>query len=172
VSVRPARPGDALEIERVRAASWQAVYGSVLPRKTFDNWDYDKFVARREQSIRSTNPYAVVDSPIRADQLAGFINFGPSRDEDLDGWAEVFAFYARPDHWSMGVGRRLMTHALDRLAADGYTQVALWVLQDNPRGRNFYAKAGFVADGTLKDAQLPGGIALPELRLRRAIAAG
>jgi hypothetical protein len=34
--------------------------------------------------------------------------------------------------------------------------VALWVLRDNVRARRFYERAGFIADGTEKAADLVG----------------
>jgi GNAT superfamily N-acetyltransferase len=47
-----------------------------------------------------------------------------------------------------GLGRQLMTATLANLAAAGYREAALWVLQDNARARPFYSQAGWAADGT------------------------
>ena len=40
-----------------------------------------------------------------------------------------------------------MTATLANLAAAGYREAALWVLQDNARARPFYSQAGWAADG-------------------------
>jgi GNAT superfamily N-acetyltransferase len=60
---------------------------------------------------------------------------------------ELYALYLLPAWWSAGVGRALMTSALDALRGDRYRRVVLWVLADNARGRRFYERAGFTLDG-------------------------
>jgi GNAT superfamily N-acetyltransferase len=60
---------------------------------------------------------------------------------------ELYALYLLPAWWSAGVGRALMTSALDALRGDRYRRVVLWVLADNARGRRFYGRAGFTLDG-------------------------
>ncbi len=90
--------------------------------------------------------------------------FGAARDDDLPGGtSEVYAIYVHPDAWSTGAGRALMTEALVQL---GDVAVVLWVLEDNHRARRFYERAGFVADGSRKHAEMPGG-PIPEVRYRR-----
>jgi GNAT superfamily N-acetyltransferase len=60
---------------------------------------------------------------------------------------ELYALYLLPAWWSAGVGRALMTSALDSLRGDRYRRVILWVLADNARARRFYERAGFTLDG-------------------------
>jgi GNAT superfamily N-acetyltransferase len=60
---------------------------------------------------------------------------------------ELYALYLLPAWWSAGVGRALMTSALDSLRGDRYRRVVLWVLADNARARRFYERAGFTLDG-------------------------
>lgn len=52
----------------------------------------------------------------------------------------------------MGTGAgRLMTTALDRLRAAGFTDGTPWVLDSNDRGRRMYECAGVAPDGATKD---------------------
>jgi hypothetical protein len=56
-------------------------------------------------------------------------------------------------------------HLDDGLAALGYAEATLWVLDSNDRARQFYAKAGWAEDGiTRVDDSL--GITLDEVRYR------
>ena len=48
----------------------------------------------------------------------------------------------------------------------GFREGVLWVLEDNPRGRDFYERQGWHADGGRKVEDL-GGVELTELRYRR-----
>jgi ribosomal protein S18 acetylase RimI-like enzyme len=61
-----------------------------------------------------------------------------------------------------------MASALDRLAAAGYEQATLWVLDTNARARRFYEAAGFRADGAEKPDDR-GTFTLREVRYRRPL---
>ena len=81
--------------------------------------------------------------------------------------AELYALYVHPDWWSTGTGRALMDRSLARVAAAGYTSIALWVLQDNARARRFYGRAGFAADGARHVLDDLGGVT--EIRYQRPL---
>jgi len=79
------------------------------------------------------------------------------------------AFYVLPSHWSRGVGRSLWLACLSALVESGFSQVTLWVMQNNLRGIRFYESAGFAAEsGYMEEFEL-GGILLKELRFVRHI---
>lgn len=161
--VRAATPADAGAIGELRLASWRATYARLLPPDVWDDTDLERFTARTAQRLADRTALALVaehDGEVRA-----FAFYGPCRDDDLPGAGEVYAIYAHPDHWSTGLGRALLPAAVE---AVGARPVVLWVLEDNPRARRFYELAGFVTDGARKQADMPGGVQLPEIRYRLA----
>jgi RimJ/RimL family protein N-acetyltransferase len=81
---------------------------------------------------------------------------------------EIRAIYLVPAAWGRGHGRDLMTAALADLAAAGYAEATLWVLDRNNRARRFYEAAGFRADGSVKEYN-GIGFTLPEVRYRRQL---
>ena len=83
------------------------------------------------------------------DELEGFASYGPSRNEDAERiWVgEISTIYVLAAAWGQGLGRRLMAGAVERLAAAGYAQATLWVLDTNARARRFYAAAGWSRTG-------------------------
>ena len=91
---------------------------------------------------------------------------GASRDEDEIG--ELYAIYVDPDAWSTGAGRALMASAEKRLAAE-WDAALLWVLEENPRARVFYERAGWAPDGVRK-AEERFGVRAPEVRYRKDFA--
>ncbi len=104
----------------------------------------------------------------RADgELVGFARVGPTRDDDLapQGLWELYAIYLAPSAWGLGGGSQLLRATLASVP-DGVPATALWVLAGNGRGRRFYERHGYVADGSAKTIDL-GGAALDEVRYRR-----
>ena len=66
------------------------------------------------------------------------------------------AIYVDPKHWRRGVGQRLWDEVEDQLRRSGFSDVTLWVLQDNAGALAFYRSNGFVVDGTEKTVELGG----------------
>jgi ribosomal protein S18 acetylase RimI-like enzyme len=161
--VRPADTDDAAAIVAVRLASWRATYGPHLPAHAWGEFDPAARTARLAQSIGAGSTRVLVAS--REDAIAGYTFSGAARDDDLpDGTGEIYAIYVHPSSWSTGTGRALVTATLTEL---GQLPVVLWVLEVNARAQRFYERAGFVPDGAVKPAEMPGGVSLPELRYRR-----
>ncbi|OPG08397.1 GNAT family N-acetyltransferase [Microbispora sp. GKU 823] len=81
---------------------------------------------------------------------------------------EISAIYLSAEVWGAGVGRRLMAAALDSLAAAGYEQATLWVVDGNMRARRFYERGGWRPDGAVQRDE-SDGFPLTEVRYRRAL---
>ena len=159
-TIRAATADDAPAIGEVRDASWRAAYEHLVPAGVLDDVDTARWVEYLSERLRTGSLSALVAE--RDGAVRGYAFYGPCRDDDLSGWGEVYAIYAHPDEWSTGMGRALITAAVEKLRP----QVVLWVLEANQRARRFYELAGFVADGTTKLADMPGGTQLPEVRYR------
>ena len=97
---------------------------------------------------------------------AGFISFGPSRDKDGNGKAEIYAIYILPEFWNQGIGRELLEEAERRVADNNFTAITLWVLEKNVLARRFYDSRGFHLDEGQK-AETIGGLKLTELRYEK-----
>jgi len=174
MTVRPATLEDAEHLAFVHVRSWQAAYEGLLPQDYLDQLD----VARRTEGWRrwleNTDPPGtlVADSAGAqgAGRIVGFAGLAPARDSDADParTGEVWAIYLLPQAWGKGVGRELMTEALERLASQGYQDATLWVLRENARARRFYEAAGFTADGAEKLDDIAGS-PVTEVRYRRSL---
>jgi GNAT superfamily N-acetyltransferase len=80
--------------------------------------------------------------------VLGFATTGPARDDDREGWGELYAMYVDPDSWGTGVGRALMAGARQRLVTIGFSDAVLWALAGNDRALRFYRADGWQPDGT------------------------
>lgn len=101
--------------------------------------------------------------------LLGFASYSPSRDSDADPGrvGEIGAIYLLPSAWGKGIGRRLIDATLACLAAAGFVQVTLWVLDSNVRARRFYEAGGWSADGGQKLDE-SRGFPITQVRYRRS----
>lgn len=161
MQIRPASPDDAPAIETIRVRGWRTAYRHVFPAADLDALpiDPERWRARIEVPPPGWTTIVCEDGG----EVVGFASTGPSRDEDELG--EVYAIYVDPDAWSTGAGRELMAAAETALAAD-FEAALLWVLDDNPRARNFYERAGWAPDGVRK-AEERFGVRATEVRYRK-----
>ena len=162
--VRPASPHDAVAIESIRVRGWQTAYRHVFPPADLDALPVDPERWRARIAVPPLGWTTIVCEDDGS--VVGFASTGPSRDEDDLG--EVYAIYVDPDAWSTGAGRALMTAAEAALAAE-FGAALLWVLEDNPRARRFYERAGWAPDG-IRKAEERFGVRAAEVRYRKDFA--
>ncbi len=167
--VRWAVPEDARAIAEVHVSSWRAAYRGLIPDETLARIT----VSEREPKWREwlsdpTRPSTLVAG--HADRIEGFCSVAmPARslEEDSD-LAEIPAFYVAPGAWRRGVGSALMTRALAEMAAAGFAQALVWVLEGNDRAIAFYEATGWRLDGGRDQwtPQVEGAEPLPTVSLR------
>lgn len=178
VRLRRPTPDDAHGIARVHVETWQAAYAGVLPEDFLRGLD----VGRRATGWSRILGDAAHAQPgeggsqngiwlaAAGDEVVGFAWVGPARDEDLPpGGGELFAVYLLPEWWGRGVGARLLGAAEGDLRAAGYRWATLWVLEQNPRARAAYERAGWRADGTKRTEPI-GETEVVEVRYRLELA--
>ena len=178
VLLRPARDSDIPSLVAVFVAAFQQGYPEVLPADvlaTVTPSAVTGWFARWSADLDTT--VAECDGvPV------GFVRYGEDTEDPGDagpagtagtagdpGTAAprpgyIAALYVHPDVSGLGIGRRLLDHAVTALTDAGRTAVMLWVFRQNARARGLYARSGFVPDGTeVSDPQWR----VPQIRLRR-----
>jgi len=172
ISLREARRGDELAVAEVHVRAWQEAYRGLIPAEFLDALDPRERAARytfeSPDPAAPTTVLAVEAGEDGAEAIQGFVTFGPSRDEDAQGFGEVYALYVDPDRYQGGVGRLLMAESRRRLHEAGFTAAILWVLQGNTRAANFYEREGWSPDRATRVEQ-PYGIRSTVDRFRREL---
>jgi GNAT superfamily N-acetyltransferase len=163
VKIRPATAADALAIETIRIHGWRAAYRHVYPPEELDRLPID--AERWRARLDDPPPGWTTMVCEHGGRVVGFASVGPSRDEDEPG--ELYAIYVEPEDWSTGAGRALLAAAETELASR-FDRALLWVLDDNPRARLFYERAGWTADGARK-AEERLGVRAPEVRYSKEL---
>ena len=171
MEVRVATPDDAEWIAEVHVASIRAAYRDVFPAAALAAIDLRERTERWWQILAEGATTTLLEES--AGEAVGFVNFGPSRDDDAGPGqvGEVMALYVRPTAWGTGAGGRLLREALERLRVPGYLEATLWVLEGNRRAIGFYERFGFVRDGAVKPREMYG-VPVTLARFRRGLTEG
>jgi len=139
ISIREGTVSDVHDIARVHVAAWKTTYHGIVPQQYLDSLD----VAARAEAWKDwldegkSHLYVAVNDK----ELCGFISGGTLREpiEDFD--AEIYAIYLLPKDKGRGTGKVLMQRLAETLRIGGFTQVAVWVLVENP-SCGFYEHLG------------------------------
>lgn len=162
-SIRLAKSADISRLARIRVDTWCVAYHVRVPE-----------AALNSRTIKGRAAYwrARLDQPfgsvfvIEFDELIGFCDLVPSCDRDADpkSIAEIAAMYVIPEHWRVGAGRALCSHAMAEARKRGYRAVTLWALASNHDALRFYEALGFTRDGSVKISTAPDGGNVHEIR--------
>ena len=139
--LRPAVPADAEAGAALHMACWREAYTpyadpALLAARLGST---DRFVAAWTKQLAAGPPRVLAEAD---GELVGFSVVGPNRDPDAPATTELYAIYVRQAWWGTGLGQSLWD------AVRSEDSCSLWVLEDNARARGFYARNGFVADGS------------------------
>ena len=155
----------AFGIAEVHVRSWQAAYAGIVDAEFLKRMSVEDRARRWRDMIQRAESQTLVAH--RGDEVVGFVSFGRCRDEGSsasDG--EIWALYAPPEVWGQGIGRSLLSQAVQELHAPGRNEISLWVLSQNRRGVTFYEAFGFRrVQGSEKLFEL-GGHQVEEICLR------
>jgi L-amino acid N-acyltransferase YncA len=169
LSIREAKPADARAIAEIHVAGWRAAYRDLLPQSYLDALRVDQRHEFWRGTLSKPGASKVVVSE-DAGGVNGFCSYGPTRDDDAHGTAEIYAIYIRPEDWRRGAGRALCETAFRDAATRECRSMTAWVFRDNRPAREFYERLGFAADGGARSDTSRIGTPLHEMRYRKTIA--
>ena len=158
-SVRPMQVADAESVADVHVRVWRETYPGLMSAAYLDALDVAEFAQSWRERLADLPPdtsFLVGIAPDGA--IVGFGVAGPSRDEDPPVPRELWAINVLATAHGTGLGNQLILE----LMGDG--AASLWVAEGNARARAFYARHGFVPDGS---SQVRGETEAAEVRLVR-----
>lgn len=145
--IRATTEADIDAVADLHVRGWQAAYKGILPADFLSALNPAEWAQRRRSTPREPGQQAIVAE--RDDRIVAMATFGPYRhDGDGSRMGELYSIYVDPDHLGEGIGTVLITAAKEGLAAAGFPDMRLWVLEENHRARRFYERHGLRPDGT------------------------
>lgn len=152
---------DALDdkeaISRIYEESWKAAYCGIIPQDYLDAIPKGRWI--KNLDIPEWHTMVCVENG----EYIGTSSFCKSRFKQYPDFGEVISIYFLPDYMGKGYGRILLKTVLNELKKQGFSEVFLWVLEENIRARRFYEKYGFSYTGEYLDDNI-GGKDIREVR--------
>ncbi|MEQ8371209.1 MAG: GNAT family N-acetyltransferase [Alphaproteobacteria bacterium] len=163
ISVRLARPEDAVAIATVHVATWRDTYPGLIPEsflvhrlsvpRSAAQWQSDLHRPQAGHVTLVVEVRRMADGPVTSGPpvgagaaaapgaapstaIVGFASAGPARDSGRFA-GELYALYVLPDFQNGGLGRLLINRVAQRLLENGIDSLYVEVLERNP-SRFFY----------------------------------
>lgn len=149
-TIRSAIEMDRSALGEIFYRSWQVAYREILPANVWD--ELDPAIAEPRGEIDPRTTHVLSDGT----KVFGVIVFGPSRSLDRSGWGEIYALYLLPEYIGQGWGKALLGHGVEKLFDLGFSNIHLWVVEQNTRAKRLYEQNRFRPSGDTKSRQFLG----------------
>jgi len=152
VTIRRATVDDAALIAQVRVDSWRATYRGMMPDAYLDGMKVPDSTRMWMRVLGAASDAACTFVAEIDGEVVGFAAGITLAERKLDFDAELTALYVLPSAQRAGIGRRLLTEVAASLGAAGAPNMLVWVLAQNRKARDFYARLGaqLLAEQTFK----------------------
>lgn len=147
-AIRPAIPDDTEAVVRIYIDSWNASFGELMSQA--DRTVTAELVERWKNYLAQPVPHRwwVAEN---TGTIVAFAGIGPSRDPVDPQLGELYTIAVDPPYWRMGIGKVLISLALQHLVSDDYREAILWTVEGYERGIAFYEAMGWKRDGGVRD---------------------
>lgn len=141
--IRPVESSDLGSLVTVFRACWNISYRDLISAEVREAMD----VATTANLLAaSANPKPGRFTLVAIeDETLGFASFGNDADDENRG--HLFSLYVSPENASKGVGSKLLTEVIAKLAQVDKAEITLWVFKENPTAIGLYRKFGFSETG-------------------------
>jgi GNAT superfamily N-acetyltransferase len=162
---------DLPDVAQIHVASWKQAYIGQVPQAHLDNLSPASRLRAWQEQFSNRDISGLLIAKLD-DTVAGFVCFGPARDQDRQDWGEIYAVYVLKEHWGSGIGYTLYRNASAGLRDKGFKRAYLWVLDTNHHAIAAYQRwGGLVERDRLKDHMI-GGQPVKEISVRFDLSKG
>ncbi len=100
VRISPASYEDLPEVARLHVAAWKQAYVGQVPQAHLDSLNAADRLRRWREQFSNHKVSGLLVANVN-NEMAGFVCFGPARDEERAEWAEIYAIYVIAPYWGM-----------------------------------------------------------------------
>jgi L-amino acid N-acyltransferase YncA len=133
--IRKAMTSDAAGIANVHVNSWKTTYKDIVSDDYLDSLTIEDRTVRWNDILAGSHQTYVCE--LKSGQVAGFVSVGKERDKQYEG--ELYAIYLLKENQRNGLGSALFKFAMTVLKSQGYSNMLVWVLKENPSKYFYYS---------------------------------
>ena len=130
---------DAEAVTDILMNAWKTAYRGIVSDEYLDNMNKETLTERRRQQHKD---YIVAVADGRIVGYCWYMSNNSYSQDVPEVDSEVVALYVDPASKRHGLGRMLLSHAMDDLRNQGKKKMMIWCLKDNLPARAFYEKMG------------------------------
>jgi diamine N-acetyltransferase len=145
-TIRRASAADAARVAALAAATFRETFGHLYQPEDLQSFLSSARSEERYRRLLTDSRMGLWLALAERDEPIGYAVAGPCKlpVEGLEATAgEVQELYLRADHHGHQIGTRLLTAALDWLAAERFTPLYVGVWSENPGAQRLYERFGF-----------------------------
>lgn len=166
VSVRPARPEDALAVATAQLSTWRTAYAELLPARVLDAPVTDLAATwRRSIELPPSGAHRLLVA-LEGGAVVGFAAYGPGETCGR----ELTALAVEPRWGRRGHGSRLLAALVERWREEAAETAETWVWDRDAVTLAFLTSAGWGADGAARGLDT-GEAVQRQVRLRTGLEA-
>lgn len=161
-TVREAQLEDMHRLTHIMVQSFRSAFADFVSKETMDICTNEEncYAMLRDIYQSGTMHFLIGDE-------AGLLVWQEQQEsnEFPNGSVEIVALHSLPESIGTGLGRAMMTYALDQIhQMCGDVSIFLWAFRDNIRARRFYEKHGFHWDGSERVSEFDGAVEVRYVR--------
>lgn len=143
IEIRKVKTGDEKVLAYIQTESWRKAFYNIISKEEMEQYA-DIHKAEEMYEYLLSNNIGNGSILLIDDKPHCIAYWNKTREEDMDGYAELICIHSLEDNWGRGYGSMMMEHILKDISAAGFDKVMLWVFEENTRARRFYEKHGFI----------------------------
>jgi len=141
--IRPAESRDAAQIAQVHVQAWRETYRGIMPDSLLDGLSVEQREAAWSARLNDMGERQFIAVAVdHTGDVVGFAGCGPARLAELGTDGEIYAINILERGKRQRAGSALMFATAEHLDSNGFSQVGLWVIEQNLRARAFYERLG------------------------------
>lgn len=141
---------DKMKISGIYEESWKYAYKDIIPQEFLNSIERGRWVSALDLS--SWNTVVCIEKG----EYIGTSSFSKSRFQEYPYHGEIISIYMRPEYMGKGYGTKLLKYIIKELSRQGYSELLLWVLEDNHLAKEFYKRNGFIETDNYLDDNIEG----------------
>ena len=142
IYIRKVENGDANILAYIQTEAWKSAFSNILSKEDLDKYtNIDKAIEMYKMLIDKNIGNGYVLTINKIPHCIAY--WDKTRDEEMEGYAEIICIHSLCDNWGKGYGTEMMKYILREIKDLGFNKVMLWVFEKNNRARKFYENHGF-----------------------------